>query len=186
VNNAGFGDLGVFDRADWQKTKRMIDLNVTSLVYLTHKVLGGMVARRRGGILNISSGFGVTFMPGLSAYIGTKHFVSGFSEALRLDLAGTGVFVTQVCPGPVATEFGEHIGNFTGREPPSFVVVSAEKVARTAVRGFSARRALVIPGFWMKILIPLGMYTPRWILRLLYASAGKLLRKKQLAVQASS
>ena len=183
VNNAGFGDLGVFDRADWTKTKRMIDLNVVSLVYLTHKLLRGMVERARGGVLNISSGFGLTFGPGLAAYVGTKHFVSGFSECLRLDLAGTGVAVTQVCPGPVATEFNDTVGNFTGNEPPAFVVVSARRVARAAVRGYLKRRALVIPGFWMKLLIPLGMHSPRWVMRLLYAVAGKLLRKKQLAMQ---
>lgn len=180
VNNAGFGDLGVFDRADWKKTKQMIDLNVTALVYLTHKVIGKMVARAKGGILNISSGFGLTFAPGGSTYVGTKHFVSGFTECLRLDMAGTGVVVTQVCPGPVATEFNDNIGNFTGQEPPSLVVVSAKRVARASVRGFLKKKAMVIPGFWMKLLIPLGMHTPRIILRFLYAFGGKILRKKQL------
>lgn len=183
VNNAGFGDFGVFDRADWEKTKRMIDLNVTSLVYLTHQVLPNMIERDRGAILNVSSGFGLTFSPGLAGYVGTKHFVSGFTESLRLDLAGTNVVATQVCPGPVATEFSEGIGNFTGREPPGFVTVTPDVVARAAVRGLLARRALVIPGLWMKLLVPLGMYTPRFVLRLLYASLGKLLRRKQLEAQ---
>jgi short-subunit dehydrogenase len=181
VNNAGFGDVGVYDRADWTKTKRMIDLNVTSLAFLTHRVLRGMVERGRGGILNVSSGFGLTFLPGLAAYIGTKHFVSGFSESLRLDLVGTGVVVTQVCPGPVRTEFLEVAGNPVGRDPPRFLEISAEQCAREALRAFLRRRALVIPGLWMRLLIPLGMYTPRWILRLVYRFLGPALRRRQLA-----
>jgi hypothetical protein len=181
INNAGFGDVGIYDRADWAKTKRMIDLNVTSLAFLTHRVLPGMVERRRGGILNVSSGFGLTFLPGMAAYIGTKHFVSGFTESLRLDLVGTGVVVTQVCPGPVRTEFLEVAGNPVGRDPPKLVEISAEQCAREALRAFLRRRALVIPGFLMRLVVPLGMYTPRWILRLLYGFLGPALRRKQLA-----
>lgn len=181
VNDAGFGDMGVYDRADWDKTRRMIDLNITALAYLVHKVAPGMVARGRGGILNISSGFGLTVTPGFSAYIGTKHFVSGFTEGLRMDLAGTGVVVTQVCPGPVATEFNDHLGNPTGQDPPKLLVISAEACARAAVRAFLARRALVVPGFWMKLLIGMGTSTPRWVLRLFWGPIAKVLRKKQLA-----
>lgn len=181
VNNAGLGDLGVFDRANWEKTERMIALNCTSLLYLTHRLVGAMVGRGRGGILNISSGFGLTFGPGMAAYIATKHFVSGFTEGLRLDVAGTGVVVTQVCPGPVATEFEENIGNFTGLHAPKFVEISAAACARASIRGFDWRRALVIPGFWIKVLLFLGLWTPRVILRLLYAPAARALRRKQLA-----
>lgn len=182
INNAGIGDLGVFDRADWDKTRRMIDLNVTSLTYLTHRLVGPMVERGRGGILNVSSGFGMTFLPGFSVYVGTKHFVTSFTEALRLELAGTGVFVTQVCPGPVATEFEEHTGNFTGQKVPSLVQISAEQCARSAIRGFDRRRPLVVPGLLMKVLLGLGAWTPRFVFRLFGAPLGKALRKKQLAL----
>lgn len=181
INNAGFGDLGVFDRADWDKTRRMIDLNVTSLTYLTHRLVGPMVERGKGGILNVSSGWGMSFAPGFSVYIGTKHFVTSFTEALRLDLAGTGVVVTQVCPGPVATEFEETMGNFTGQKVPGFVEITAEQCARSAVRAFDRRRALVVPGLVMKLLMFLGAWTPRFVLRLFGAPLGKSLRKKQLA-----
>lgn len=184
VNNAGFGDLGVFDRADWDKSRRMIELNVTSLTYLTHRLVGSMVARRKGGILNVSSGWGMSFAPGLSVYIGTKHYVTGFTEALRLDLAGTGVTVTQVCPGPVATEFEENAGNFTGQKIPGFVLISAEQCARSAVRAFDRRKALVVPGLVMKLVMWLGAWTPRWMLRLIGAPIGRALRKKQLALAA--
>ncbi|EYF00979.1 SDR family NAD(P)-dependent oxidoreductase [Chondromyces apiculatus] len=186
VNNAGYGDLGAFDLADWQKTERMIALNVTSLTYLTHRVLRRMVARRRGGVMNVSSGFGLTFGPGMAAYIGTKHFVSGFTEGLRLDLAGTGVRVMQVCPGPVATEFHDTVGNFTGMDVPGLLMISAETCAAAAIRGFDRGRALVVPGFLMRVLLFLGGYSPRWLLRVLYAPAARALRRKQLAIRAGS
>lgn len=179
VNNAGFGDLGTFDHADWDKTRRMIDLNVTSLTYLTHRLVRPMVARGHGGILNVSSGFGLTFMPGFAAYLATKHYVTSFTEALRLDLQGTGVVVSQVCPGPVRTEFNDTLGNFTGRDAPKFVEISAEHAARAAIRGIDRRRALVIPGLAISFLMALAAVTPRWVLRLVYAPVATLLRKRQ-------
>jgi short-subunit dehydrogenase len=182
INNAGFGDLGVFDRTEWDKLDRMIALNVTALTYLTHRLVRGMVARGRGGILNISSGFGLTFGPGMAAYVGTKHFVTGFTEGLRLDLTGTGVVVTQVCPGPVATEFIDTVGNFTGVNVPGLLEISADTCARAAIRGLDKRRALVVPGFLIRFVIFLGSRTPRWFLRLFFQPAAKLLRKKQLAL----
>src|SRR5262245_30878299 len=121
VNNAGVGDMSLFDMSDPKRVIDMIHLNVTSQVALTRALVGPMVERGSGGILNISSGFGLSFLPGFAAYIGTKHFTTGFTEALRSDLAGTGVVVTQVCPGPVATEFEQNIGNFTGVKQPSIV-----------------------------------------------------------------
>ncbi|MEO7092863.1 MAG: SDR family NAD(P)-dependent oxidoreductase [Polyangiales bacterium] len=184
VNNAGFGDLGVFDLTEWKRTEQMIALNVTSLAYLTHRVLPGMVARGRGGILNISSGFGLTFSPGLSGYVGTKHFVTGFTECLRLDLTGTGVMVTQSCPGPVQTEFADNIGNFTGAEVPKILEISAAHCARASLEAFDEGRALVVPGALMKVLVWIGVQTPRAITRFFYRPAARMLRKKQQAVRA--
>src|SRR5690606_23219227 len=96
INNAGFGDVSLFDLSSWEKNQRMIELNVTALTYLTHRLLPGMVARRRGGVLQVSSGFGLQFMPGFAAYVGTKHYVTGFTESLRIDVASHGVAVSQL------------------------------------------------------------------------------------------
>lgn len=181
VNNAGVGDMGVFDRADLDKTVSMIELNCVSLTILTRAVLPGMVARRRGGILNISSGFGLGVMPGFAAYIATKHFVTGLTEALVADLAGTGVSATQVCPGPVATEFESNIGNFTGKKAPSFVEISAATCARAALRGFDRRRALVVPGIVMSIVMAINALSPRFTRRIFAGLVGRVLRKRQLA-----
>ncbi|AKT38632.1 SDR family NAD(P)-dependent oxidoreductase [Chondromyces crocatus] len=183
INNAGYGDIGAFDLAGWDKTEGMIALNVTALTYLTHRLVPGMVARGRGGVVNVSSGFGLTFGPGMAAYIATKHFVTSFTEGLRLDLAGTGVRVTQVCPGPVATEFHDTVGNFTGMDVPGPLMISAERCASAIVRSLDRGRALVVPGFLMWVLISLGTLSPRWLLRLLFAPAARALRKKQLALR---
>ncbi|WP_437953836.1 SDR family NAD(P)-dependent oxidoreductase [Sorangium sp. So ce296] len=183
VNNAGFGDLSLFDLSAWSRTEQMIALNVTSLAYLTHRLVGPMVSRGRGVIANVSSGFGLTFGPGMAAYIGTKHFVTSFTEGLRLDLAGTGVRVTQVCPGPVQTEFTEMAGNFTGLEPPLLLSISPERCARSLVRAVDRGRALVVPGVVAWFVVYLGALCPRWLLRLVYRPIARMLRKKQLAVR---
>ncbi|MCS6898746.1 MAG: SDR family oxidoreductase [Myxococcales bacterium] len=179
INNAGFGDMSLFDLSDWDRNQRMIDLNATALAYLTHRLVGPMVERGRGGILNISSGLGLSFLPGFTTYIATKHFVTGFTEALRLDLAGTGVVVTQSCPGPVATEFASHTGNFTGREIPAFLEISAEQCARESLRAFELDRALVIPGVVTWLLMFFHHLSPRPLRRLLLSSLGPHLRQLQ-------
>ncbi|WP_438007756.1 SDR family oxidoreductase [Sorangium sp. So ce321] len=183
VNNAGFGDIGAFDLSEWSRTEQMIALNVTSLAYLTHRLVGPMVSRGRGAIANVSSGFGLTFGPGMASYIGTKHFVTSFTEALRLDLAGTGVRVTQVCPGPVQTEFNETAGNFTDLEPPALLSISPERCARSLVRAIDRGRALVVPGVVAWLVVYLGVLCPRWVLRLVYRPIARALRRKQLAVR---
>ncbi|XXY45356.1 SDR family oxidoreductase [Sorangium sp. So ce269] len=183
VNNAGFGDIGAFDLSEWSRTEQMIALNVTSLAYLTHRLVGPMVSRGRGAIANVSSGFGLTFGPGMASYIGTKHFVTSFTEALRLDLAGTGVRVTQVCPGPVQTEFNETAGNFTDLEPPALLSISPERCARSLVRAIDRGRALVVPGVVAWLVVYLGVLCPRWLLRLVYRPIARALRRKQLAVR---
>ncbi len=183
VNNAGVGDIGLFERAAEDKTVSMIELNVTSLVLLTRAVLPRMVERGRGGILNVSSGFGLAYLPGFASYVATKHFVTGFSESLCTELAGTGVRVTQVCPGPVATEFEQNIGNFTGQKAPAFMEISAAHCAASAVRGFDRGRAIVIPGLLMKVVMLVAAWTPRFVTRAVLSLAGRKMRKMQLAAQ---
>ncbi|HZO16224.1 MAG TPA: SDR family oxidoreductase [Polyangiaceae bacterium] len=179
INNAGLGDIGMFDMAPWDKTERMIELNVRALTYLTHRLVRPMVKARRGGILMVSSGFGLTFMPGFAGYLATKHYVTGLSESLRLDVASMGVVVTQLCPGPVATEFEEQAGNFTGMRPQRFVEITAERCARAALAGFERGRAMVIPGLAVRFGLWLAAITPRFVLRLVYGPGARWFRARQ-------
>lgn len=178
LNCAGFGDMGLFERASWEKTEALLRVNVVASTYLVHRVLGPMLKRGRGGILNVSSGFGLTFMPGMASYIGSKHFVTAFTESLRIELAGTGVVVSQLCPGPVETEFQEIMGNPTGHDIPKFMTIDAARCARAGLRGFERGRAIIVPGFVAWGMIAMGRMSPRWVLRLLYSWMGGWLRKK--------
>ncbi len=106
VNNAGLA-LGTLpaDQADLEDWERMVDTNVKGLMYCTHALLPGMVARGEGHIVNIGSIAGSHAYPGGNAYGGTKAFVSQFSDNLRADLLGKRVRVTNIEPGMAETEF---------------------------------------------------------------------------------
>ncbi len=185
INNAGVGDLGLFERCDLEKQLFMIRLNCESPIVLTRRLLPGMIARRRGGVLNISSGFGLAFLPGMAGYIGSKHFMTGFTESLRCEAAGTGVVITQSCPGPVRSEFADNVGNFTGQNPPGIVEIDALTCARQSLAAFERGRALIVPGFVIWLLMLLNALTPRFVQRLAYWPLARLLRKKQLAAPAA-
>jgi 3-hydroxy acid dehydrogenase / malonic semialdehyde reductase len=106
VNNAGLAlGLGPAQTADLDEWDQMIDTNCKGLVYCTRAILPGMVARRRGHVINLGSVAGTYPYPGGNVYGGTKAFVHQFSLELRSDLHGTGVRVTSVEPGMADTEF---------------------------------------------------------------------------------
>ena len=113
INNAGIGGHGKFFERELTKDLAMIQLNITSLVNLTHLYLQGMVTRGRGRILNVSST--ASFMPGplQAVYYASKAFVTSFSQALANELKSTGVTVTALCPGAVTTGF-QTAGNLEG------------------------------------------------------------------------
>ena len=92
----------------------MLRTNVLAVAQLTTALVSAMVDRGRGGVLNMGSGAGLTVMSAAAAYSASKYFMDGFSEALRADLTGTGVVVTQVCPGPVDSEFDQIAGSAGG------------------------------------------------------------------------
>lgn len=105
INNAGFGGHGRFFERDLAKEQQMIQVNITTLTELSHLYLKGMVERRRGKILNVSST--ASFMPGplQAVYYATKAYVTSFSQAIAEEVAEFGVTVTALCPGAVATGF---------------------------------------------------------------------------------
>jgi len=169
INNAGLGDSGSFATGDPVRNEQMTLVNVVALTKLTRHLLPRMIARRRGGILNVSSSAGFLPIPDFAVYAATKAYVTSFSEALRTELRATGVSVCALCPGPVHTEFQEVSGR-PGAQPdtgPEFVFVSVERVVRDALAALQRNRPLVIPGFPMKLGIFLVRMTPMPVLRLL-------------------
>ena len=123
--------------------------------------------------------FASSLMPSFAAYCATKHYVTGLSEALVADLAGTGVVVTQVLPGPVATEFEQQIGNFTGVQAPGIVEISATRCARSTIRGFDRRRAMVVPGILISLVLLVNALSPRFMRRLFASILGRIARRKE-------
>ncbi len=108
VNNAGLAlGLTPAQEADPDDWETMVDTNVKGLLYCTRAILPGMVARRRGHVINLGSVAGSYPYPGGHVYCGTKAFVHQFSLSLRADLLGTNVRVTSIEPGMVETEFSE-------------------------------------------------------------------------------
>jgi short-subunit dehydrogenase len=167
INNAGLGDSGPFATSNPKRNEQMMLVNMVALTSLTRHLLPQMIARKRGGILNVSSSAGFLPIPGFAVYAASKAYVTSFSEALRTELRGTGVSVCALCPGPVHTEFQE-VAKRPGGQPdsgPEFVYVSVEQVVHDALAALDADRPLVIPGFAMKLGMFLVRITPMSILR---------------------
>jgi uncharacterized protein len=162
VNNAGFGLLGSADKLDRAAQLAMIDLNVRALTDLSLAFIASL-ERRRGGILNVASTAGFLPGPGMAVYYATKAYVVSFSEALHQELKSKGVRVTALCPGPVPTEFQARAG-MVATLFPSFLVRSAESVAKDAYRGLKEGRRLVVPGWPNKVVPALAPLSPRALL----------------------
>jgi uncharacterized protein len=147
VNNAGVGAHALFEESPWASLDAMVRTNVLGPLYLTRRFLPAMVARGGGGVLNVSSGAALAPLPGEATYSATKHFLRGLGKTLRLELAGTGVRLTESLPGPVETEFDAVAGvtEATGLGLDA-IRISAEQCARESVRAFDAGRAEVYPG----------------------------------------
>jgi hypothetical protein len=182
-NNAGLGHFGCYDLSSWETTKTLIDTNVVAVAWLTRRVLPGMVARGRGGILMVSSGFGIDLLPGFSTYCGAKHFVTAMTECLRWELLGTGVVVSQVCPGPVDTEFEEIARGGDFPRVPGVVKVSAEHVAALSIRLLERERAFAVPGLHMKALLGFSYYVPRVVKRVFFDLFARRVRRMVVRVR---
>jgi short-subunit dehydrogenase len=148
VNNAGVGVFGEFHETDAEADLDILRVNLQAAVHLTKVFLPGMVSRRAGKILNLSST--AAFQPGplMSVYYASKAFLFSWSEALRDELRGTGVTVTVLCPGPTPTGFQERagIGHLRIQRGAVLPLTSAERVARDGYRGLMAGKQYVIPG----------------------------------------
>lgn len=111
VNNAGYGLAGRFVDMEMPRISAMMQLNMHALVALTYGVLPGMRARGQGRLLNVASIAAFQPCPQFAAYGASKAFVLSFSEALALELAGSGIDITVLCPGATATAFHDVAGS---------------------------------------------------------------------------
>lgn len=164
VNNAGFGMHGRFAEIDAAVPMEMVQVNVAALTALTRLFLPGMIARRRGGILNVAST--AAFQPGpmLSVYYATKAYVLSLTEGISEELKGTGVRATCLCPGPTVTEF---IARANMSASKLFVAgaMSAERAARKGHRAFRRGKVVAIPGIVNELGAFATRFSPRWLAR---------------------
>lgn len=144
VNNAGVAAVTPIANSNVDEMQRMIELNVTALVRLTHAVVPGFIARGTGSIINISSI--VSVAPELlnGVYGGSKAFVLAFSQSLRHELTDKGIRVQAVLPGATATELWSNAGKPV-EELPQEIVMSVNDMVDASLAGFDAGEFATVP-----------------------------------------
>jgi hypothetical protein len=167
VNNAGLSTLGPVHASDPDAEANLLEVDVVAVVDLCSRFLPGMVERGRGAVLNVASTAAFQPLPGQAAYGAAKAFVLSYTQSLSGELAGTGVDVTVLCPGPVDTAFADTAG-FDRQDAldslPSFMWLSAAEVARAGVEGLDRGRVVVIPGLANRAGASFAKLAPRRLL----------------------
>jgi short-subunit dehydrogenase len=161
VNNAGFGVLQGFSTGDLEAEQQMLDVLVTAVMRLTHAALPGMVARGSGAVINVSSVAG--WITG-GTYSAAKAWVTVFSESLSIELAGTGVHVTAVCPGFTHTEFHQRASMET-EGIPEWMWLDTQEVVDRALVDVRKGRPVSVAGKQYKALSLAAQYLPRPLVR---------------------
>lgn len=161
INNAGFGDYGMFVDAHWEKQLQMINLNVITLTRLTHLYLPEMVKKRSGKIMNLAST--AAFQPGptMSVYFATKAYVLSLSEALANEVKAFGVTITALCPGATESGFQAAAEMEDSRLVKDRKLPSAEAVAKYGYNAMMKGKTVAIHGTMNKILANAIRLMPR-------------------------
>jgi short-subunit dehydrogenase len=182
INNAGFGDIGTFETSEPEKIEAMLEVNVVALTRLTRWALPGMLKRKSGWICNVGSTAGLLPLPTFAVYAATKAYVNSFSEALRIELRGSGINVLALCPGPVVTEFGAVAARENSRRkfaPPAALCVHKSDVVRETLQALARGKGRFIPGLLVRIPMLLAESTPRWLLRFIFNFMSGDFRKER-------
>jgi short-subunit dehydrogenase len=163
INNAGFGDFGMFVDTEWNKELQMINLNITTLTQFTKLYLQDMVKRRNGKIMNVASTAAFQSGPTMAVYYATKAYVLSFSEAVDNEVSDKGVTITALCPG--ATESGfqaaaamEESALVKGKKLPS-----AKEVAEYGYASMMKGKTVAIHGLMNRIMANSVRFLPRAI-----------------------
>lgn len=174
VNNAGFGLRGSFFRGDLAEEERAVDVMIRAVLVLTHAAAGAMRTRGHGAILNVSS---VASFAVMGSYSAIKSWVTVFTEGLSVELAGTGVTATAVCPGFVHTEFHDR-AQMDMSALPDVLWLETDQVVRDALAAVAAGRAVSVPSAAYKV-VTAGLHVlPR---RLIRRVSGQLEQRRRTA-----
>ena len=174
VNNAGFGTRGLFAELPADREEAEIRLNVLAPVSLAHAALPGMLERRRGGIVNVSSMAGLQPLPGWATYAATKAFLTNFSQSLHEEVRAQGVSVLALMPGFTRSEFHDHASMARSYIPGPFWM-TADDVARSALEAIGQGRATHVPGLRNKAIALAGRFAP-WVVsrRIVHAANRRI------------
>lgn len=175
VNNAGLGVFENFLDTPSAKQLEQVDVNIRALVSLTYAFAPGMVASRRGGVINLASTAAFQPLAGANVYAASKAFVLLFSEGLSLELEKSGVKVLAACPGPVATKF------FSNMKPTlqAKQMDEAGPVVSDILHAFERGKRVVYPGKLANRLSTWGArFMPRNVILRIAANTVKKLNQK--------
>ena len=165
VNNAGFGDFGAFAQCSAEKQQAMIAVNIAALTQLTHHALAEMTRRGCGSILNVASI--AAFQPGplMAVYYATKACVLSLTEPLAVELRGTGVTVSALCPGPTATGFEKRAELGKSGLFKNLRVARAADVAAYGIRAMEQGNVVAIHGVSNRLVVASVRFAPRALVR---------------------
>jgi len=156
VNNAAIMIAGFFQEQDPEKLLKIADLNVRAVVDLTRRFLPDMLARDKGGVLNVASVEGFMPVPYQATYSATKAFLISWSRALAWEVFGTNVRVCVVTPGPIETTMHEKAGAEYSRYMVYLPRMTPEAMAAAAYRRFMRGNWVIIEG-WINRIIATGV-----------------------------
>lgn len=162
INNAGFGDRGGFIDLPLERQMQMIQLNVTTLVELTHRLAPNMREQEKPFIINVASTAAFQAGPNMAIYYATKAFVLSFSEAIHEELRHQGIAVSALCPGPTLSEFAAE-ANITDSNLFKAGAMTSAEVAKQALA--NRHSAIVVTGIKNQVGVMLGKVSPRFMTR---------------------
>ena len=162
VNNAGFGLRGRFAELDTKRQAEMVRVNCEAILHLTGAFLPAMIERGAGGVITVASTAGMQPIPYEAVYAASKAFALNFTDALNVELKGTGVRAMSVNPGPVPTEW-QAVAGYEGGVPPKTIPghIDAAQVVRESLRAYDRGRRSMIPGFVIRNFLRVTKPSPR-------------------------
>jgi len=169
VNNAGFGIKQSFVGGEIEAEQYLLDVLVTAVMRITHAAMPGMIARDRGGVINVSS---IAGWMSSGTYSSAKAWVTSFSEALATRHKDSNVHVMALCPGYTRTEFHSR-ANMETQTIPNWMWLDVDAVVAKSLKDFQNGKVISVPGMQYKFLSLIAQYLPRPIVRKLSVASRR-------------
>ncbi len=169
VNNAGFGIKQPFVSGSIDAEQNLLDVLVTAVMRITHAAIPGMIARDRGGVINVSS---IAGWMSSGSYSSAKAWVTSFSEALATRHKNSNAHVMALCPGFTRTEFHSR-ANMETQTIPNWMWLDVDAVVAKSLKDFKNGKVISVPGMQYKVLSLVAQYLPRPLVRKLSVASRR-------------